>query len=191
MTLLGRASAMLRERKILANCVAGGLLASVADGCTQMIEQRHLHRQAGSGRSAEVAKGKLADLSPERRLSSMIVYGSVMGGAFRVWYGHLDRWFDRLAPKLLFHQCLVSPFFNFVFLCYVELVREPFDGTLALRMQERVEADWFYLTSRSFPFWMTINTMNFYFTPVRWQAIVMSVVNCCWIVPLWFAQVIR
>ncbi|CAE8589531.1 unnamed protein product [Polarella glacialis] len=177
--MIVRARRLMQHRPMLVNSVAGGAMTGLADATAQFIEYRF--SEDGSAAHEPADPAGIADF-PGKRTASMVAWGSVMGLFFPWWYGQLDRWFIRFLPKLVFHQFLVSPTFNCLFLCYVEAVRDPFDALP--RMRSRVETDWLYLTMRSLPFWMSVNTMNLYFTPLPLRGVTMSCVSCGWTIYL-------
>jgi len=114
------------------------------------------------------------------RLASMLGWGGFLGLFFPWWYRYLELWFDRFAVRLVVHQGIVSPVFNFVFLCYCEATKSLLD--LLSRMRQRVQSDWLYLTCRSFPFWICMNGLNFWIVPMAWRALTMNSLNCGWTV---------
>ncbi|CAK0811450.1 unnamed protein product, partial [Prorocentrum cordatum] len=150
--------------------------------CGRQLPGARGAREAGRPGRRGGAPGGAGTLHGIRRWTTMVAWGGLLGVALPPWYRRLDVWFGPgMNPlKLLFHQFMMSPIFNTCFLSYIETMRElPLD-TAPQRVQRRLEADLVPLTSRSFPFWIVVNTMNLYCIPQQLRTVTMSCVNCGW-----------
>eukprot|EP00927_Polykrikos_kofoidii_P061519 TRINITY_DN56357_c0_g1_i1.p1 TRINITY_DN56357_c0_g1~~TRINITY_DN56357_c0_g1_i1.p1 ORF type:complete len:209 (-),score=21.33 TRINITY_DN56357_c0_g1_i1:80-706(-) len=175
--LVERAFVLSSKRPLVVNSVLGGVLMGAGDGGAQCIEARHVCRL--DIKQPEPTVSPLSQVDGMKRSVSMFFLGVVMSSVVCKWYACLDAWFLNKALKVLFHQSVWSPTYNFVFLCYVEVVQSPV-GCLD-RMCRRLEADWFRLTSRSFSFWLCVNSALFTVVPTVFRPATMNVLNCGWV----------
>mmetsp|Transcript_45874 Transcript_45874/g.109230 ORF Transcript_45874/g.109230 Transcript_45874/m.109230 type:complete len:218 (-) Transcript_45874:117-770(-) len=171
---------VFRRRPIAAGTTSSAVLCGISDAIAQGMEAKQRERSRESGASVQ-ANSALAQVPPMRRWAFMIGWGAALGAILPPWYSFMDRAIKPVLPRILVHQMTWSPACNFVFLGCCEVVRDSSQGVLA-RMQNKIEADWFYVTRFAFCFWGVYNVFAFYAVPPHLRTPLMAGVNCGWTV---------
>ena len=171
--MLARYEGLLRSNPIAVKSCIGCAIAFSGDATAQAIEHRRAHPDAGAGAAAYDAKRGLA----------LTTLGTLWNGPFlHFYFGALERNFPQragrqlrsLLAKTTINQLIVNPL---VYLPLFYVWTGTVMGRTAEATAEKARKEYKSSLVATWSIFTPVNLVNFYFTPVRYQAFVNQVVS--------------
>ena len=123
------------------------------------------------------------------RSATMAIYGSIISGAFvSAWFEILNGLFpppmtlSRVIQKVAVNQIFMSPVLNGMFFTWVVLTRD-LSSTLqekASIVRAKLGRDLMPTIKRSCVFWSTLNLLNFFIIPIKYQLLYTNLAFLIW-----------
>lgn len=164
-------SKSLDEQPLLTKAVTCGFLAAGGD----LICQRFIERQEGEGFSRFWQRWDRL-----RTLRFGILGVTLVAPAIHYWYGALAAWVPGKSvvdalKRVALDQFVFTPLFVPVFVSSLATLEGRVDG-LFTRLVDSVPG----IVAANWALWIPAQSLNFYFTPVKYQVLFSNVVSLAW-----------